>query len=364
MTDSLERFLHDLHFELPAGLVDRAKVAALDAPRVPHDTRDLGETSLIGGATKAELGRSATPRQSSARFGPMDRNPGIGRRTELVGGIAAVVIAAIVVGTFVYIRAVANPHNIAPALPDPSIKQYQAMTAADQHRMILFLEYQCTVNPPESTACANAAAVAIPETQSWLDDLNQTRPPGRFAAIDGRLRHHLALTIANLRVVIAASKAQDAVGATTAVASAQNERDTVNREAAAVILSDQVTADSYRGVVRLDNSNLLACDLCQQLVNPVSCQPTQKPSCVDEIAAMRLQVETFQDDLVRNFAPASLAAKDERLQADLLAADVAMDAMDSALSAGDQTRLVSSQGALRLALGRAASDITDIASGV
>ncbi len=365
MTDSLERFLHDLHFDVPAGLVDRARTAAVDAAKLPHNARELGGTSLSVDATKTELGRSALPRQSSARDGAKDRNPGIGRRTELVVGIAAVVIAAIVIGTLVYIRIGAGPH-IAPALPDPSIKQYQVMTAADQHRMILFLEYGCTVNPPESSACANAAAVAIPETQSWLDDLNQAQPPGRFAAIDGRLRHHLALTVANLRAVIAANHWMDVNGAAAALASAQNERDTVNREAAAVIFSSQVTVGSYSGVVRMDNSSLFACELCQKLAsqNQLSCEAIQAPSCFDEIAAMRVQVETFQDDLVRNFAPVSLAAKDGRLQADLLAADAALDALDVALSAGDQTKLISSQNTLRQALSRAGGDAADIARGV
>ena len=69
------------------------------------------------------------------------RRTGLGRRTEWVVGIAAVVIAAIVIGTFVYIRTVAGLHDMAPAVPDPSIKQYQALTAADQHRMFNFLAW-------------------------------------------------------------------------------------------------------------------------------------------------------------------------------------------------------------------------------
>lgn len=352
MTDSLERFLHDLHFEVPTGLVDRAKAAAIGAPRLPRDAREH-ETSLSRDAGPTELGPAV-----------LSRPTGLGRRTEWAVGIAAILIAAIVIGTFVYIRTVAGLHNMAPAVPDPSIKQYQAMIAADQPRTLNFLEMQCTVNPPESTACADAAAVAIRGMQPWLDHLNQSRPPARFAAIDGRMRHHLVLVIADLRAVIAANRATDVSGAATAVSSAQGERDTLNRESFAVILSDKMTVDSYSGVVRLDNSNLLACDLCRKLASPsqLSCQAAQTQSCSDEIAAMRLQVETFQDDLVRNLAPASLAAKDAKLQADLLVADVALDAMDAALSAGDQSQLASSQNTLRGALGRAAADASNITS--
>jgi hypothetical protein len=157
----------------------------------------------------------------------------------------------------------------------------------------------------------------------------------------------------------------DVSGAATAVTSAQSERDTLNRESAAVILSDQVTVESYSGFVRLDSSNLLACDLCQKLVgqSQLSCKATQAPNCADEIAAMRLQVETFQDDLVHNFSPKALAAKDGHLQADLLAADLALNGMDSALSAGDETKLLNGQNTLRLALGRVASDVAVIARG-
>jgi hypothetical protein len=110
---------------------------------------------------------------------------------------------------------------------------------------------------------------------------------------------------------------------------------------------------------------MLACDLCQKLVSQsqLSCQATQAPNCADEIAAMRLQVETFQDDLVHNFSPKALAAKDGHLQADLLAADLALNGMDSALSAGDETKLLNGQNTLRLALGRVASDVAVIARG-
>lgn len=361
MTDSLERFLHDLTFEVPAGLVDRAKAAASNAPAMTHDPRAIGETSLD--RVQHAPGQPALPRQPPTRSEPRDGYTGIGRRTELAAGIAAVVIAAIVIGTFVYIRGVASP--VAPAVPDPAIKQYQAIVGADQVATLVFLNYQCTVNPPESTACADAAAAAIGPLQQWLDDLDQTRPPGRFTAIDGRLRHHLALTMMQLRAVLAANKAMDESGATTAVAAAQSERDTVNREASAILLLNQETVRSYSGIVRLNNSKLLACDLCQSLVsqNQVSCQASQTPSCVDEIGATRLQVESFQDDLVRGVAPGPMAAKDRRLQTDLLAADAALDAMDSALSAGDQVQLGAGQNALRQALSRVGSDAAGIARG-
>jgi hypothetical protein len=276
------------------------------------------------------------------------------------------VLAAIVIGTFAYIRIVAGPHStppVVPALVDPSIGKYQAMIATDYSRNIPLLGGECTINP--STPCADAAAVAIGELQTWLDDLNQTRPPARFAVSSGRMHQHLAVAMADLQALIAANKAMDESGAATVLAAVYIERDELYREAGAVINSSQTTIRPYSAMVRLDNSNLLACDLCQRLVtqNQVSCLASQTPSCVDEIAASRLQVETFQDDLVRNFAPNPLATKDQRLQTDLLAADAALDAMGVAQSAGDQLQLAANQGALRLALSRVESDATDIAKG-
>jgi hypothetical protein len=337
--------------EVPAYLSSQARMALKPTD---HTAPDI----------ESELGNSTAPAERLALKGFADRRTG--RRTELAAGIAAVVLAAIVIGTFVYIHTVAGLHStppIVPALPDPSIGKYQAMVAADYSRVIPFLNGECTFNP--STACGDAAAVTIGESQTWLDDLNQTRPPGRFAGISGRMRHHLALAIADLQALIAANKAMDESGATTVLAAIFIERDELYREAGAVINSSQETTGSYLGMVRLDNSNLLACDLCQRLVshNQVSCTAGQTPSCVDEIAASRLQVETFQDDLVRGFAPNPLAAKDQRLQADLLAADAALDAMGVAQSAGDQLQLAADQNALRLALSRVDSDATDIAKG-
>jgi hypothetical protein len=337
--------------EVPAYLSSQARVALKHAD---HKAPDI----------QWELVSSAAPGKRLASQGFADRH--MGRRTELAAGIAAVVLAAIVIGTFAYIRTVAGLHStpaVVPALPDPSIGKYQAMVAVDYSRVIPFVNGECTIIP--SAPCADAAAVTIGELQTWVDDLNQTRPPGRFVGISGRMRRDLALATADLQALIAANKAMDESGATTVLAAVFIERDALYREANAVINSRQETIRSYSGLVRLDNSNLLACDLCQRLVgqNQVFCGAGQAPSCVDEIAASRLLVETFQNDLVRGFAPNPLAAKDQRLQTDLLAADAALDVIGAAQSAGDSVQVAASQNALRQALSRVDSDATDIAKG-
>jgi hypothetical protein len=349
MTDSLERFLQDLHFDVPSGLVDRAKAAAVDAPG--HNGGELGQTSRILHATQS---------QWVLRNRNSDRDRPLGRRTELIAGIAAAVLALIVIGTFVYIRGVPTPNRVMPALPDQTIKQYQTLITSDQQTTSTnFLNFECTINPPESSACADEAAASIDRLQQYLLDLNQSRPPARFTAIDGRLRRHLGLVMADLRAVIAASKAGDVSGAAAALTAVMNERDTLNREANAIIFSGQETPAGYAGIVSTGKSSLLACDLCQKLVSQ-TCQSTQGPDCADEVAATTLQVETFLDSLVRGFAPDSLAAEGQRLQGDLEGADIALQEMSSGVSGGDQA-MGRPLAELRQALSLVNRDATDIA---
>jgi hypothetical protein len=351
MTDSLERFLQDLRFDVPSGLVDRAKAAAVEAP--VREPSELGQTS-----------RGPDMTQQLLRNRRADGDWPMGRRTDLLAGIAAAVLALIVIGTFAYIRGVATPRPAVPALPNLTIKQYQALIASDQGTTTNnFLNDQCDVNPPESSACADEAAAAIVRLQQYLSDLSQSRPPARFAAIDGRLRHHLGLVMADLRALIAAGKAGDVSGAATALTAAVNERDTLSRESSAIIFSSQETPLGYVGIVSTGSSNLLACDLCQKLVSqtPVPCQSTQGPGCADEVAATTLQVETFLDSLVRGFAPDSLAAKGQRLQTDLEAADGTLGAMSS--GSGDDQIMRRTGLELRQALSLVNRDATDISRG-
>lgn len=96
MTDSLERFLTDLHFDVPAGLVDRAKGAAA-----------IAETEALPG------------RRERVRRRMTNRDLPLSRHTELAAAIAAILLAAIVVGSFAYIRAINRPHTVAPPITTP-----------------------------------------------------------------------------------------------------------------------------------------------------------------------------------------------------------------------------------------------------
>ncbi len=113
MTDTLERFLDDLRFDVPAGLVDRAKAAAVV----------IDPETVVNSRVLPSRSRDLVENHHLAWNGPADRRRTMGRRTELAAGIAAVVIAAIVIGSFAYIRAVSRPHTVSPpthSVPRPS----------------------------------------------------------------------------------------------------------------------------------------------------------------------------------------------------------------------------------------------------
>jgi hypothetical protein len=79
--------------------------------------------------------------------------------------------------------------------------------------------------------------------------------------------------------------------------------------------------------------------------------------CDFKIAGTRTNVEIFQGDLVRSFAPDSLTSADAKLQADLWAADQALIAMGSAWAAQDQGALQTALDAFRQAFTRVVSDL-------
>jgi hypothetical protein len=249
--------------------------------------------------------------------------------------------------------------SVSPVAHDPAINLYQGMVQTDEAKVIDSQSSNCITL---RDACPAAAAAVIGALQRWLDDLNRSQPPARFAYVDAQMRRHVALCIGDLNTAVSAYRAKNQDGMNTAISAAISERDTFDVEVSDIITSGQGTIADYTSVIQADKANLLVCAICEPLVsqNQVSCPPGQTPSCVDEIAAIRLRVEKFQNDLVRVLAPDSLAAKDGRLQSDLFTADVALGAMASALSAVDLVALQDGDNALRQALGRTDSDAAAI----
>jgi hypothetical protein len=285
----------------------------------------------------------------------------LGRAGSLVGALLVVLLmASLVLGVHFWLM---NTHPVVPAAPlgrSLTIKQYQALVRADQQRLDSEPGGYCSIT---DTECPAVAALNTAAMQQWLDDLNHSQPPARFAAVDALMRRQLALAISYQNAAMTAYRARDQKGVETAFAAGASELDVLDRQAGDIIASTQGTMVTYTTAVRMNRALLLACDLCQLLLSQdqVTCQSSQTPTCVDEIAAVRGQVEAFQADLIKLYAPDSLAAKDGRLQADLVAADTALDAMTLAQLADDQAALQAGHDALRRAINRVESDASDIA---
>ena len=280
------------------------------------------------------------------------------KRGLWVGPVAALVL--VVAAVVLIPRASAAPK---PAAVDPAITQYISLVGADEARLLGSQSKHCL--SVEDAGCPAAAAPVIAAAQQWLDDLNRSRPPGRFAGVDAQLRRHLALVIGDLNGLVAGSKAKDQDWMDTALGAGIAERDRIVDAAAKIISSRQGTIAAYTSSVRIIVEPLQECASCQQLMgqNELYCRAGQMQSCLAQIATTRLAVEDFQGDLVRVFAPDSLSSKDGVLQAHLFTADVALGAMTSALAAGDQIEFRAGSNALLLALTEADADAADILRG-
>ena len=314
----------------------------------------VGEATYPAGFTsrvEARLKESALHQQRGARTFRV-RPPllsGIGRAASLIAALLIVLLIALVV---IGVRGwVMNNQPVSPAGQDLTTKAYQAMIVAAEQKWEDSRTVLCYIGVP---GCSEGEAVVIGTLQAWLDDLNSYQTPTRFAALDALMRRHLTLAITYNKAAVAAYEANDVAAMNVAFDSAMSNGATLRSQAEDIINSHEGTVATYTAAVRLDRYYLVGCVLCRQFVsqNQVSCPAGLTPSCTDEIAAARLQVETFQGDLVLAYAPDSLAAKDLRLQTDLIGADVALNAIEAALSAADQVALQAGHDALRQALDR------------
>jgi hypothetical protein len=288
---------------------------------------------------------------------------GLGRIGSLVAALLVVLlIAALVVGVSVWRNGDLLNHP-RPAGQDPAIKHYQAETSADLQRFVDTQPPSC--NGP-SWADAACLAQILPRTaalQHWLDDLNRTQPPARFAALVALMRRHLTLALSAQARVLAAFRAKDDQAFVDAGGVTLNETDPLAHQAETIIESRQATIPLYKSFIRSDRTYLLACGGCEQLIRQgqVVCEASRTPACVDEFAALRLQLEIFVSDLASTSAPDSLSAEDAKLQADLMAADAALVAMESAASGHDQVGLQAGHDQLLRALRGVDADAAGIA---
>jgi hypothetical protein len=310
--------------------------------------------------------KNASPARLPRAFPRRGQSPwllGMRRGGSLVAALLVVLlIAALVIGVQAWRNGGLFPQP-APAGKTPTItvKAYQAMVSADEQQFLITNNFSCSSF--NDTTCLPKTAVADAATQKWLDDLNRSQPPARFVALNAVMRRHLALVLSDDATYIAAFKAADANGRKASTAAILAEMAVLERLAGDAAASSRGTAAAYAADVLLQWTVLFGCQACQPLVsqNLASCQASHAQSCIDDIAAARLKLETFMEDLVKVSAPDALVQKDGSLQLDLVTAYSALDAMETALSAGDQVAFEAGLAALGQALARVDADATSIA---
>jgi hypothetical protein len=292
---------------------------------------------------------------------------GLGRTGSLVATVLlALLTGSLVLGAGLWLM----NSRPAPAGQGLVIKQYQAMVLADY---VAFENTQgnlvqsggdwymgpTSVAPGlhcatiDDAGCPAAVEAAIEALQHWLDDLSLARPPARFSTLDGLMREHLGRLIPDHYSMLAAFKARDSNGFQAALNAGEQDKDLLQFEAGDIVSSSRASIAEYISWVGWGGSQLVGTDLGL-------CRTTQAAGCAGLLATTRSTVETFQGDIVRELAPDTLAGSDARLQADLVSADVALDAMESALSGGDDVALQAGDDKLQQALIRIQSDVADI----
>ncbi len=318
---------------------------AVGESRVPPDLRSRIEARLM--SSERVIG-------GSSMFG-------FGRTGQLVAAVLAIlIVGALVIGVRAWHDNLVNSRPATPTVQEKTTPQYQAMVGTDEQNVLNAQSNKCSTL---GDGCPAAAARVIAPLQKWLDDLDGTRPPTRFAYVDAGLRRHVAACIKYLNAAVTAYNAQDQNGMDAAISAAVNERDAFEIEVGDIVASGQASVPVYSSVIQSGQSSLLTCGACQSLTKSghISCAITDL-TCANEIAKMMENVEAFQGDLVRDFAPDSLASKDARLQADLWAVDQALVAMQSAWSANDNGTLQTAHDAVTQAFARVETDIAAILS--
>jgi hypothetical protein len=275
--------------------------------------------------------------------------------------LVVLLIAAVVIGIQAWRTGGLTPRPV-PAGKIPTITAYQAMVSADEQQFLSTNSFTCA-NFDDATCLPNVA-IADGKTQKWLDDLNRWQPPPRFVALSAVMRAHLAIVLSADVDFVAAFTAKVANGKAKAASDViVNEMVVLERLAGDAAASSQGSVAVYTADVGFERQIMLRCALCQPLLSHVTvyCQGDQSAACIDQIAAIRLQLETFIEDLVKVSAPDSLANKDASLQADLVNAYAASKAALDALSAGDQTGFQTRVAVLGQDLSRIDADATSIA---
>jgi hypothetical protein len=309
------------------------------------------------------VGEAAYPSYLPARV--EDRLKGLGGGSgwrgsrTLIAVLAVLLVAALAVGVLAWRDGGLFNRAPLPADQGQSIRQYQAMMAFDSQDVISAQSNNCATL---TDACPAGAGRVIAALQTWLDDLNASQPPARFAYIELQMHRQIVLVIADLHAAVAAYNAKSQTKMDAAIGAAVIERDALLAEVDAIFRSTPATVATYKAKVRTDDAYLVQCSGCETLVSqtPMSCSASPASICLGEVSAARTVVETFQADLVHHFSPGSLATADAILQADLFDADLALASMAAAVP-GDHAAFEAGRNNFRRLLSRIDADAAAVA---
>lgn len=322
--------LHDaLDVETPPGAYERLRIALAKSPAKPHAW-------------------------------PVLRMGGSNMGFRLAAGLAVVALAVAIAAAFF------ATHNTTtgsvPAGSGQAIQVYQKLVADDDATANATWSAPCDTTT--HTGCQGDAGRGVIALQKWLDDLNQSPPPARFAIVDGQLRQHLTAAISALNSMLAAVQAQNQDGIDRAYVVGASSRAWTDAVTPSIVSSRQVTAASYRDSVRAQSSAFTSCGDCNVLTGQSQIDCSQNLDfCETLLDGTELQVASLQAAVAAFAAPASLTAKDASLQQDLARADSALIAMRVAVSAGDRAGFDAGRATLRVALPAVSQDVATILNG-
>jgi hypothetical protein len=279
--------------------------------------------------------------------------------TQLAAGVLILVVAAAALAAFLELRYL-GPRS-APAAMD--LTAYQAMVGRDVSRVESADDgISCTTL---QSTCPAPGKPVLNAYQRFLNDLNASEPPAKFAVIDGVMRRHLEAAISDLNGVYAAYRALDQDGLTRAIYLLQAQWEWLKTIASGVSESHEGTVATYIDSVRAGKQGLATCDSCQMLQRTGSgdCTGIQTLVCEGDVVFAKLDIESLEAAMVRVAAPPSLAAQDGLLQRDLAQADAGVLAMANAQLTGNQAGFNAGQQLLEQALPAADADLAGILGG-
>jgi hypothetical protein len=280
---------------------------------------------------------------------------------RLAAGLALIALTIAVIAALMVTHR--SPTGGVPAGSGRSVAEYQKMISADYATAAATWSSPCDTTV--HTGCQADASRAQVALQQWLDDLNRSEPPARFAVVDAQLRAHLSESLTGLNALLAAISAQNPAGIDRAYEVGLDGRQWTDAAVSGIQSSQQTDAAAYTASVRLESNALTSCSGCQELAGQTTtaCAQALAQSCEDLLAQAAIPMSGFQTALVEVAAPASLSAKDAQLQQDLALADTALIAMNETWLAGDSAGFDAGRTALQRALAAVNRDTASVLNG-